>query len=119
MPTRPLTKPLTLLCGVLGLALVGSLLWGRWQAAEATRYEALAQRLETDLSALQGRLEAAQRATTAAGQRATTAEITIRGALNANPDWRNAPVPADIRNRLCEFTSCAPVRASEVPSARD
>jgi len=119
MPTRPLMKPLILLCGVLGLALVGSLLWGRWQAAEATRYEALAQRLETDLSALQGRLEAAQRATTAAQRRATTAESTIRGALNENPDWRDAPVPAAIRDRLCEFASCAPVRAPEVPHPGD
>lgn len=119
MPTRPMMKPLILLCGVLGLALSGSLLWGRWQAAEATRYEALAQRLETDLTALQGRLEASQRAAAAAQRRATTAESTIRGALNANPDWRDAPVPPAIRDRLCEYASCAPVRASEVPHPGD
>lgn len=115
MLPRPVISPTAVLIGVLLVTLSGSLLWGRWQAAEATRYEATALALEADLTALRGRLEASQRAAAAAQRRATTAESTIRGALNENPDWRDAPVPPAIRDRLCEYVSCAPVRAPEVP----
>lgn len=115
MLPRPLISPTAVLIGVLLVALSGSLLWGRWKAAEAARYEATAEALEADLTALRGRLEASQRAAAAAQRRASTAESTIRGALNENPDWRDAPVPPAIRDRLCEYVSCAPVRASEVP----
>lgn len=115
MLPRPVISPAVVAIVVLLAALAGSLLWGRWQAAEATRYEATALALEADLTALRGRLEASQRAAAAAQRRASTAESTIRGALNENPDWRDAPVPPAIRDRLCEYVSCAPVRATEVP----
>lgn len=115
MLPRPLISPAVVAIVVLLAALSGSLLWGRWKAAEATRYEATAEALEADLTALRGRLEASQRAAAAAQRRASTAESTIRGALNENPDWRDAPVPPAIRDRLCEYVSCASVRAPEVP----
>lgn len=85
-------------------------LWASGLRSERDRYKATAEQSTQQLRAVQERLTASNKALRAAEGRASTAEATIRGALNANPSWRDSAVPADVRDRLCEYLSCAPVR---------
>ena len=99
---------------VLLTCLGAALLWGRQEAQAAAQWQTLAKAQEDRAMALAGRLRASQQALAVTQRRASLAETRIREVLSAHQEWRDAPVPAPIRDRLCEYVSCAPVRATEV-----
>jgi prefoldin subunit 5 len=88
------------------LALVVAVGAGLYAAQKAQQYHRTAESLATQLEAAEARIGRIQQGVLAVEARATTVEREVRGALNEEPAWRDAPVPPAVRSELCKQLKC-------------
>lgn len=48
---------------------------------------------------------------------AATARLNLKEALDANPVWRDTPVPVPVRDRLCDTLRCREPRTVQSPGS--
>ena len=94
------------LTAALILALVVTVGAGLYAAQRAWQYHRTAESLATQLEAAEARIGRIQQGVQAVEARATTVEREVRGALNEEPAWRDAPVPPAVRSELCKQLKC-------------
>lgn len=110
MPSR-----LTLILGALVLALLASLYGAvRWGFSEAHK----ADQLQTEVSALAQEVKVLDdrlRAVPAELERQRKVRKEATSALDKNPEWRDAAVPAAVADGLCARIRCAQVHPVPTP----
>ena len=94
------------LTAALVLALVLAVGAALYAAQKAWQYHRIAQSLTSQLEAAEARIGRIQQGVQAIEARAATVEREVRGALNEDPDWRDAPVPPAVRSELCKQLKC-------------
>ena len=94
------------LTAALILALVVAIGAGLYAAQKAQQYHRTAENLASQLEAAEARIGRIQQGVQAVEARATTVEREVRGALNEEPAWRDAPVPPAVRSELCKHLKC-------------
>lgn len=102
MPSRPVI--VAFLCALV-IAVVATLA-ALWQHAEAQGYKDRAESAERQLAQTQDRMARIQTQATQAQKAAQEAGLRLQEALNANPAWRDAAVPAAVADGMCGRLRC-------------
>ena len=90
----------------LVLALVVAVGAGLYAAQKAWQYHRTAENLASQLAAAEARMGRIQQGVLAVEAKAAQTEREVRGALNEDPAWRDAPVPPAVRGELCKHLAC-------------
>lgn len=111
MPSR-LTVVLSTLFISMLLITGLSIRWALSEAAVATQLQTQVDGLTDEVRVLDARL----RAVPAEIERQRELRKPVEKALNANPDWRDTPVPDAVADGLCSRIRCAPVHPVPTPN---
>ncbi len=88
------------------LALVLTACAGLYAAQKAWQYHRTAENLATQLEAAEARIGRIQQGVLAVEAKAAQTHKEVQSALDANPAWRDAPVPPAVRGELCKHLAC-------------
>lgn len=98
----------------LALALLLALCGATWGWKEATRYSALYTEAAQEVEDQKALTKLIQKSVQKADKDAAAARLKLKEALDANPVWRDTPMPGPIRDSLCRTLKC--VKPRDVPA---
>lgn len=98
----------------LALALLLALCGAGWGWKETTRYSALYAEAAQEVEDQKALTKLIQKSVQKADRDAARARLKLKEALDANPVWRDTPMPVPIYDSLCRTLKCSP--ASPVPT---
>lgn len=98
----------------LALSLLLALGVAAWGWKEATRYSALYAEAAQEVEDQKALTKMIQKSVQKADRDAATARLKLKEALDANPVWRDTPVPVPIYDSLCGTLRC--VKPGGVPA---
>lgn len=99
------------------LALLLALCGAAWGWREATRYSALYAEAAQEVEDQKALTKLIQKSVQKADKDAARARLKLKEALDANPVWRDTPVPEPIRDSLCDTLKCVPARRVPAPGS--